>query len=64
MNRRFEARKVHATAIEKRFRPDYVEKPFVVWDTWDGRPVGRRYRTLTGAQMSAKMRNKAEGERT
>jgi len=59
---RYEVRKTHATALQKRLYPDARRRPFIVWDTEQDRPVGLpdRYMSRSGAQARADRENEKE----
>jgi hypothetical protein len=54
-NPRYEVRKSHLTAMQKRLYPEQARRPFIVWDNETGRPVGLpdRYLSRSGAQARA-----------
>jgi hypothetical protein len=62
VSERYEVRKVHATALQKRLYPEAAARPFIVWDTDTGRPVGLpdRYLSRSGAQARADRMNGGE----
>ncbi|QFG07817.1 hypothetical protein SEA_ARACELI_3 [Streptomyces phage Araceli] len=64
MSERYEVRKVHATALQKRLYPEAARRPFIVWDNELGRPVGLpdRYLSRSGAQARADRENE-KGQR-
>jgi len=54
-NPRYEVRKSHLTAMQKRLYPEAAGRPFIVWDNERDRPVGLpdRYISRSGAQARA-----------
>ena len=63
-DRRYTVRKLHATAMQKRLYPEAARRPFIVWDSEKGRPLGLpdRYMSRSGAQARAD-REEAKGAR-
>lgn len=59
---RYTVRKVHATAMQKRLYPEAGRRPFIVWDSELGRPLGLpdRYMSRSGAQARADRENAKE----
>lgn len=52
---RYSVRKAHATKLQRRLYPEAARRPFIVWDSELGRPVGLpdRYLSRSGAQARA-----------
>ncbi len=57
-NARYETRKIHPTALQKRLDPSSAEKPWVVWDRETGQWNGKRFRTQSGADRATGDRNR------
>jgi hypothetical protein len=62
---RYTVRKHHMTALQRRLYPEAARRPWVIWDSDLGRPVGLpdRYLSRSGAQARADRLNQKQEKR-